>query len=174
MFSENPGPTALRLDLVQALSFSTGEAVVQTTAGAVRVLAALSAVWNGSKGYVAVLLRPLDGAAVRRFTFANPLHSIDELWSAVDEGIAFVEGMGFGMDPPEFLTLAEDVQRGRLEAWDVLRKPTPGSRSRSLPAAKRLARPSVDTGNAPGGAVLGRVAVVRGAVAARARLLAQF
>jgi len=175
MFSENPGPTALRIDLVQAMSFSAGEATIQTPNGPARALAALSGVWNGTKAYVAVLVRPLDSPNVRRFTFAHPLHSVEELWSAVEEGIAFVEGMGFSMDPPEFVSLSEDVQRGRLEAWDVLRKSSPDVRTRRLPAAKRLARPPVETG-APtgGGAVLGRVAVVRGETATRARLLAQF
>jgi len=174
MFSENPGPTALRLDLVQALSFATSEVALDGPDGAARSMAALSGVWNGAKGYVAVLLRPLDQQIVRRFTYANPLHSIEELWAAVEEGIAFVEAMGFEMDPAEFLTLPEQVQRSRLEAWDVLRKSVNERGERALPPAKRLSRPPVETGPGPGGAVLGRVAVVRGDAATRARLLSQF
>lgn len=174
MFSENPGPTALRLDMIQALSFATEEVALPGADGVVRTLAALSGVWNGTKGYIAVLLRPLDTTAVRRFTYSHPLQSLEELWTAIDEAMAFVEGMGFRMDPPEFLSLPENVRRARLEAWDVLRKPSSSSQARTLPPARRLARPSVDTGSSPGGAVLGRVAVVRGGLATRARLLGQF
>jgi hypothetical protein len=179
MFSENPGPTALRRDLVLALSFATAEVSLEGRTGVERSLAALSGVWNGTKAYVAILIRCLDHPDVRRFTYSHPLHSPDDMWSAVEEGMAFIESMGFSMDPAEFMTLPEPIQEARLEAWDVLRKPsaeTPVaqvSRRLSQVSTAPAAGAALD-GAAPGGAVLGRVAVVRGSALMRARLLAQY
>ena len=167
MFSENPGPTALRRDLVLAMSFANAEVVVEGADGPERSIAALSGVWNGTKGYLAVLIRAVESASVRRFTYAHPLQTPDEVWGALDEAVAFLEGMGFQMDPAEFTTLAEDAQVARLQAWDALRK---GGR-RSPQAAPRA---EVDPSTQTGSAVLGRVAVLRGAELARARLLAQY
>lgn len=122
MFTEADGATALRHDLVCALSFSLDVVELSGPGGLGRYCASLGAVWNGTKGYVAVLLRQLNEASLRRFEFDQALMTPEAVASAVDEGIAFVESMGFTMDHPEFRSLAPDEQNRRLEQWNDVRK----------------------------------------------------
>lgn len=123
MFIEARGPTALRSELVQALSLSVDVVEISGPGGPGRFCAALSGVWNGSKGYVAVLLRQVEEPRVRRFVHEQPIRSERALCAAIDEGIAFAESMGFSLDHPEFRELSEEEQKQRLSFWDDLRKP---------------------------------------------------
>ena len=82
MSVELEGPTALREDLVHALSLSLNVAQISGRGGSGRFCAALSAVWNGKLGSVAVLLHEVDGEAIRRFGI--------EPWG----GVATHEGWG--------------------------------------------------------------------------------
>lgn len=122
MFSESDGPTALRADLVSALSLSLDVVEISGKGGPGRFCAALGSVWNGKKGYVAVLLRQVNRPFLRRFVFDQVIDTREVLAQAVDEGIAFVESMGFTMDHPEFEALSAAEQERRVEIWNDIRK----------------------------------------------------
>jgi len=186
MFSEADGPTALRRELVRVLTFSVTPAYLETPQGADLSCAALSGVWSGQRGYVAVLIRSLDRPQVRRFVFENKLRSEDELSRAIAAGLEFIEGFGFKMDPGDFVALPLESQGGRLTQWDRVRKleqkpefaavfvPEPDSEPKPRISALPGQNEKVAASD-KGGAVLGRVPVVRYEIAGpRARLLAQF
>lgn len=122
MFSKTDGPTALRADLVQALSFSHDR--IERIAGEAKVssLAALAGVWNGRKGHVALILRDIEPAAIERYVSSDAISSESELEAAVEEAIAFAEGLGFSMDAPEFLMLTASEREQRIYRWNKLRK----------------------------------------------------
>ncbi len=122
MFSKTDGPTALRADLVQALSFSHDR--IERSAGEAKVssLAALAGVWNGRKGHVALILRDIEPAAIERYVSTEAISSESELEAAVEEAIAFAEGLGFSMDAPEFLMLTASEREQRIYRWNKLRK----------------------------------------------------
>jgi hypothetical protein len=127
MFSRSDGPTALRADLVRALAFSVQQCELETPQGANEpAVAALAGVWNGRKGFVALVLYRIPSQNVERYVFADAIDSDDALSHAVEEGLAFAESFGFGMDAPEFLGLDLEQQEKRLRLWDKLRKPRPG------------------------------------------------
>jgi hypothetical protein len=122
MFSKTDGPTALRADLLRALAFSA-EPIDRTVNGrSVASMVALAGVWNGKKGYVAVLIRDLDPPAVERYVSDSALLTETMLDAAVEEGIAFAESFGFTLDAAEFAGLAQDARDERLERWNKLRK----------------------------------------------------
>ena len=190
MFLEVDGPTALRPAMVRALAFSTGETQVETSDGQERCVAAVAAVWNGRRGYVAVLLRFLDKPLVRRFAFSDAIRSLEEMSIPLEEGMGFAASLGFVMDPAEFLSLDPAQKQARLRRWNQLRKPisrpmyargaqgaAPNERAGSKPGAERQAgaapaRPSVGEGARP--AVLGRISLVRqGGAEERPNLLTQ-
>ena len=122
MFALSDGPTALRLDLVRALSLSVGTVWLEGEGDPQRACAALGGVWNGTKGYVVFLVRCLDRPLLQRFSYAEPLLTLEQVIEAVDEGMAFAESMGFVMEPHEFQSASAQVQKQRLAAWDELRK----------------------------------------------------
>lgn len=127
MFSRSDGPTALRADLVRALAFSIQQCDLDTKdGGAEPAVAALAAVWNGRKGFVALVVYRVPSQNVERYVFADALDSEEALGNAVEEGLAFAEGFGFGMDSPEFMVLDAEQQEQRLRLWNKLRKPRPG------------------------------------------------
>lgn len=170
MFTVADGPTALRGELVCALSLSMNATELADGAPPGRCCAALAAVWNGRKGTVALLLRSLDEPAVQRHVFSGPLTSEDAVLTAVDEGLALAESFGFSMDSPEFGELDEEKQRERLGSWNEVRKVKKtvhymDAAAASAPvAAKASARPDAreETGDpTPGKAVLGRLSLVR-------------
>lgn len=182
MFSETDGPTALRRDRVQALALSLAPVEIEGPQGREMSCAGVSAVWSGQKGHVAVLIRSVEPARLRRFVYSAPLLSLEDLMGAVEEALAFIESQGFCMDAPEFVLLDEAAQVERLTEWDNLRKL---QRMPRMAAAAELAPVEVATEPAPPAAasdaaddsraVLGRVAVVRReGTDPLARLLAQF
>jgi len=178
MFVEKDGPTALRPELLRALSLSVEAIPVPSSTGLDRCCAALSGVWNGKRGYVAVLVRNLDVPEVRRFVNEEPIASESLLGSAVDAGLAFAESMGFTMDGHEFQGLGEAQQRERLGSWNEVRKtarrprylgpltrpgpaaPAPGAAASAPRAPEPRPVEARDDGES-GKAVLGRLSIVR-------------
>jgi hypothetical protein len=181
MFSETDGPTALRRESVQALALSLATVELDGPQGPEKCCAGMSAVWSGHKGHVAVLIRVLEPARLRRFVYSAPLLSLEDLTGAVEEALAFIESHGFCMDVPDFMQLDEAAQIERLAEWDNLRKLQRMPRMAAASAAPVQA-PAVRAEPAGGEAVeadsravLGRVAVVRReGTDPLARLLAQF
>jgi len=181
MFSEVDGPTALRRERVRALALSQAPVELDGPEGPETSHAGLSAVWNGQKGHVAVLIRSMAPPRLRRFVFSAPLVTLEELGGAVEEALAFIESFGFYMDAPEFAALDAAAQVERLTDWDNLRKLQrtprvlqPAAAAPVAPAPLRDA-PAPAAGEADGRTVLGRVAVVRReGTDPLARLLAQF
>ncbi len=169
MFVEIDGPTALRSEMIRALAFSLGETQLETSKGIERCKAAVAAVWNGQEGFVAVLLRSLDHPAVRRFTFQEPIRSLDDVDQRLREGLEFAVSLGFEMDASEYLALGEEEQKKRTRRWNKLRKPRSGEkRARpNEPAAPEESTRQLAVAAAPepesesGPAVLGRIALVR-------------
>jgi hypothetical protein len=134
------------MDLVRALSLSVGVVWLEGEGEPQRSCAALSGVWNGSKGYVVLLVRGLDQPKLQRFSYSEPLLTPESVLVAVEEGMGFAESMGFVMEPHQFMGLTSQAQQQRLHAWDDLRKldRTPAvaneSSSPSLRGRQRLAR----------------------------------
>lgn len=145
MLSKTDGPTALRADLVRALSFSHDRIDRNVGGGTVASLAALAAVWNGRKGHVALIVRDVEPAAIERYVGSEPILSESELDSAVEEGLAFAESMGFSMDAPEFVMLSNEAREERIYRWNKLRKIRPATQADSsedsAPSAPELEGP---------------------------------
>jgi hypothetical protein len=128
-----------------------------------------------------VLIRGIEPARLRRFVYSAPLLTLEELGSAFEEALAFIESQGFSMDAPDFLELEVAAQSERLVEWDNLRKL---QRVPSIAAAQAAPEPEPElaaqvepqaAAAEDSRAVLGRVAVVRREGAdPLARLLAQF
>jgi hypothetical protein len=136
MFSRSDGPTALRADLVHALSFSVQQAELEGPLGPEPAVAALAAVWNGRKGFVAVLVRFVETQVVDRYVHSDPLTSDSDIEGAVEEALGFVESLGFGMDQPAFDVLDIEIQEQRMRLWNRVRKPAiPRSQVKPRPAA---------------------------------------
>jgi hypothetical protein len=131
MFSKTDGPTALRADLVRALSFSHDRIERLAQGATVASLAALAAVWNGRKGHVALIVRDVEPAGIERYVGSAPILSESDLDSAVEEGLAFAESLGFSMDAPEFVMLSSEAREERIYRWNKLRKIRPASRVES-------------------------------------------
>jgi hypothetical protein len=123
MFAKSDGPTALRAELVRALAFSEGK-VEQPgdDETLVESVAALAAVWNGRKGYVALLVRSVSPPKLDRWVSEAAITSAEALAEVTTEAIAFAESLGFAMDAPEFSELAEVERDARLQRWNKLRK----------------------------------------------------
>jgi hypothetical protein len=166
MFAQTDGPTALRSEWVRALSLSVGTAVLRRDGESRRACAALSGVWNGRKGYVALLVRWIEEPCLERFAYAEPLLTLESTLDAVEEGLGFAEGMGLAMDPAEFLELTPELQRRRLGIWDEVRK---------LDCVPSLVRAPLRPSASRRRSVLARISVVsRSRAGPEARLRAQF
>ena len=175
MFKESEGPTALRHELVQALSFSRGTAELETPGGDERCCAALVGVWNGKKGFVAVLVRQLDNPLIRRWAYEDRLDDQGAVATAVEAGLAFASSLGFEMDSSTFTGLDKEAQSARFDEWNALRKlGREPSNAHDTPTSSEVSSPI--TADEHGGAVLGRLSLVRkgGNVTALARLLSYF
>jgi len=145
MFSKSDGATALRVDLVRALSFSQDRVERFSAGTTVSSLAALAGVWNGRKGHVALIVRDVEPAAIERYVGSEPILSEADLDSAVEEGLAFAESLGFSMDAPEFVMLSSELREERIYRWNKLRK----IRSASRAASNEDSSPSVPELEAP-------------------------
>jgi hypothetical protein len=145
MFSRSDGPTALRADLVRALAFSVQQGELDLPQGGTEpAVAALAAVWNGRKGFVALVLYRITSQNVERYVFADTIDDEKALGHAVEEGLAFAESFGFGMDSPEFGALQAEQQEQRLRLWNKLRKPRAGI---TAPSPARVPEPDRHTGD---------------------------
>jgi hypothetical protein len=176
VFKERDGPTALRRELVQALSFSRATAVIDTGDGAEHCCAGLVAVWNGKKGFIAVLLRHLEKPRIQRWVYDDRLKDVRSVSTAIEAGMAFASSFGFDMDPPEFAELDASVQDERMEEWNDLRKLSSRPRA-ALESSAALDMPTTPiTADDHGGAVLGRLSLVKrpGFANPLARLLSYF
>ncbi|MBW2415931.1 MAG: hypothetical protein JRG76_15635 [Deltaproteobacteria bacterium] len=177
MFKELDGPTALRADLVLALSFSHGSAELETDDGIERCCAGLVAVWNGKKGFVAVIVRQLDQPRLRRWVYEASLKDAGSVLTAFEAGLAFTTSLGLEMDEIPYTEIGGDERSSRIDLWNDMRKlsrqPNLGSRHDAETAAPE----SAITADDHGGAVLGRLTLVRkggGYAGPLARLLSYF
>jgi hypothetical protein len=118
MFKEADGATALRPDLVHTLAVSIAVHDIEGEPSC----AATAAVWNGRKGYVAVVVRGLRSGAVTRFVYDGSLKSIEKLEEAAAAGMQYAESLGFCMDAGEFAALDAAQQAERIDLWDDVRK----------------------------------------------------
>ena len=128
MFAKSEGPTALRADLVRALAFSEAKVARGGDGEMVESVASLAAVWNGRKGYVALLVRDVEPARIERYVTEGSITSVEALDAATEEGVAFAESLGFQMEAPAFAELSESEREQRMQRWNKLRKlrkPTP-------------------------------------------------
>jgi hypothetical protein len=122
MLAKADGPTALRAELIRALAFSEGKIERSGSAEPVDSVAALASVWNGRKGYVALLLRDVDPARIERWVTENTITSEEALAAATEEAMGFAESLGFAMDNPEFAKLSAFERDQRMHRWNKLRK----------------------------------------------------
>src|SRR5512136_1947138 len=136
MFSKSEGPTALRADLIRALSFSEAKLAREGVTDAVESVAALAAVWNGKKGYVAILVRDVEPPRVERYVTEAAITSPEALAEATQEAIAFAESLGFVMDALAFADLSEAERESRMQRWNKLRKVRKPAPEAPAPAAE--------------------------------------
>jgi hypothetical protein len=122
MLAKAEGPTALRAELIRALAFSEGKLERPGDAEPVDSVAALASVWNGRKGYVALLVRDVDPARIERWVTENTITSEEALAEATEEAIGFAESLGFAMDNAEFVKLSAFERDQRMHRWNKLRK----------------------------------------------------
>jgi hypothetical protein len=122
MLAKAEGPTALRAELIRALAFSEGKLERPGDAEPVDSVAALASVWNGRKGYVALLVRDVEPARIERWVTENTITSEEALAEATEEAMGFAESLGFAMDNPEFLKLSAFERDQRMHRWNKLRK----------------------------------------------------
>jgi len=122
MFAKSDGPTALRAELVRALAFSEAKVANDDGGDPVESVAALAAVWNGRKGYVALLVRSIEPPSLERYVTENAITTPDGLDAVTEEAIAFAESLGFAMDAPTFSDLSEVEREVRMQRWNKLRK----------------------------------------------------
>jgi hypothetical protein len=145
MFARGDGPTALRADLIRALSFSLQDTEVDLGGGPESARAALAAVWNGRKGQVIILVRFVGREAVDRYAYSEPLPSEEDVAQAVELALGFTDSLGLLMDGPEFQDLELHEQDARLRIWDELRTvaaPARPARARPVPSGPEQPQPS--------------------------------
>jgi hypothetical protein len=100
-----------------------------------------------------LIVRDVEPAAVERYVGSEPILSESELDSAVEEGLAFAESLGFSMDAPEFAMLSNEAREERIYRWNKLRKIRPATQvessedsSPSVPELEAPAPPPLPTG----------------------------
>jgi hypothetical protein len=155
MFAKSEGPTALRADLVRALSFSEAKVAREGVTDAVESVAALAAVWNGRKGYVAILVRDAEPARIERYVTEGAITTPEALAEATEEAIEFAESLGFAMDAPVFADLSEAERESRMQRWNKLRKLRKGSAPASGGDTGELAIPEPPPTPMPAGLDIG-------------------
>jgi hypothetical protein len=157
-FCERAGPTALRADLVRALSFSAEPVRLEPTG--TPATGAIAAVWNGERGLVVLIVREIEPAAVRRFEFELPIESVADLDGAIERAHEFAEQLGFYMDAGEFSGLDPEAQSERIAGWNALRKLARRRRAESE-ATPELETAAQAAAEERPQAVLGKIALVR-------------
>ena len=70
--------------------------------------------WNGSSGFVVVLIRFIDPPHVERYMYSESLTDESMLALAQAEALRFAGAMGFRMDDPGFQELGEAARANRL------------------------------------------------------------
>ena len=161
MFEEVDGPTALRSSSVRALCYSRRLERVTESGFEGSCCAAISAVWNGKRGYVAILVRQLEPALLRRYVAQGSCRSESALRETLEEALAFVGALGFSMDSHEFADLSPDERDDRLEEWNALRKLDRQPRCFVVGEPAEPASSAAPEEEEAGKAVLGRLALVR-------------
>ena len=170
MFTAADGPTALRAELVRALCFSLSLERISEPGFEGDCCAAISAVWNGKKGYVAILVRQAEPPLLRRYVTAHSCRSESALRETLDKAVDFLEDMGLSMDSYEFEGLSSAERDNRLEEWNALRKLNRSPRCfgtvESAAAPAPVDRPEPEPERTPeegdaGKSVLGRLALVQ-------------
>jgi hypothetical protein len=122
-FVEQEGPTALRADLVRALALSGWADVACDSAGTLeRCCAGVCAVWNGRRGYVAVVVRSLALPRLHRFVYRDRIREESGLAPALAAAVRLAQDLGFVVDAPDFCELEPERQAERLRCWNQLRK----------------------------------------------------
>ena len=122
MFRREDGPTALRADLLSGLSLSSRPEDIQIDDHSGSAVAGVSSVWNGSRGFVAVLIRFIEPPHVERYMYSESLTDESMLALAQAEALRFAGSMGFRMDDPRFQELDETARAKRLLNWNLIRK----------------------------------------------------
>ena len=122
MFRKEDGPTALRADLLRGLSFSSRPEDIQIDDHSGSAVAGVSSVWNGSRGFVAVLIRFIEPPHVERYMYSEPLTDESMLALAQAEALRFAGAMGFSMDDFRFQELDDAGRAKRLLNWNLIRK----------------------------------------------------
>jgi hypothetical protein len=155
MFAKSDGPTALRADLVRALAFSEAKVARAKDGELIESVAALASVWNGRKGYVALLVRDVEPPRIDRYVTENAITSVETLAAATEEAVDFAESLGFQMDPGDFADLSEAERDSRIQRWNKLRKlRKPAASSAGSPAPEdsgALALPELPAAPMPAG-----------------------
>ncbi len=122
MFTREDGPTALRADLLSGLSFSSRPEDIQVDGHSGSAVAGVSSVWNGSSGFVVVLIRFINPPHVERYMYSESLTDESMLALAQAEALRFAGAMGFRMDDPRFQELGEGARAKRLLKWNLIRR----------------------------------------------------
>ena len=164
VFKEAEGPTALRIELVQALSLSLGVVEIETAEGRESCRSGLVGVWNGKQGFVALIVRQLEHPCIRRWVYAEPISEQSQIMGAIEQGIDFAESLGLSLDDPAFTGLSDAARKQRIADWNNLRMlpQTPRAEQQTAAAPSRSARQAQqEKQNAESGAVLGRLSLVR-------------
>src|SRR5262245_5730269 len=149
MLAKAEGPTALRAELVRALAFSEGKIERPGSSEPVDSVAALASVWNGRKGYVALIVRDVEPARIERWVTENTITSEEALAAATEEAMAFAESLGFVMDNPEFAKLSIFERDQRVHRWNKLRKIRSPKTDASLEASAPVLAPELDIPEPP-------------------------
>lgn len=122
MFTKEDGPTALRADLVRGLSLSTGPVQVRSDKGAEFAVGGVASVWNGSRGFVAIVIRFLEPPRVERYMYSKPLPDEAAVIGAEAAALDFARELGLELDALTFADLDEASRARRLQNWDRIRK----------------------------------------------------
>lgn len=166
-FVEQEGPTALRADLVRALALS-GWADIRFEAGGEmeRCCAGVCAVWNGRRGYVALVVRSLERPRLRRFVHRERIREPGDLAPAFEQALTLARSFGFVVDASEFDALDAERQAERMRCWNQMRKTYRWPRYLALAEdTNALSQIGKSPGAAPAApqerTVLGRIGVAR-------------
>ena len=104
----------MRADLLSGLSFSSRPEDIQIDDHSGSAVAGVSSVWNGSRGFVAVLIRFIDPPHVERYMYSEPLTDESMLVLAQAEALRFAGSMASEWMIPGFRSSTK--QRARSDS----------------------------------------------------------